>query len=91
MYDVGIRPSYDRSVSSIFVQSSGVGSAEQGPAVGAEGVTRARVISVQFSRRREVVHGGAASVLVDVGQDHRCARLGEGTRRGEPRAAAASP
>ena len=32
--------------------------------MGAEGVTRVRVISVRCSRRREVVHGGAGSLLL---------------------------
>jgi hypothetical protein len=65
--------------------SSGVVLRRAGPLRRAlKGVTRVRVISVRCSRRREVVHAGAESVLVDIGQDHRCARLGEGTRRGEP-------
>jgi hypothetical protein len=65
--------------------SSGVVLRRAGPLRRAlKGVTRVRVISVRCSRRREVVHAGAESILVDIGQDHRCARLGEGTRRGEP-------
>jgi hypothetical protein len=48
MYDVGIRPSYDRSVSSIFTLPPDGAPPSRAPAVGADGVTRVRVISVLF-------------------------------------------
>jgi hypothetical protein len=40
MYDVGVRPSYGRSVSSIFALRPEWCSAEERPPIGADGVTR---------------------------------------------------
>jgi hypothetical protein len=54
MYDVGVRPSYDRSASSIFALRPEWCSAEQGRAVGAEGAMRVRVFSERCSRRPRV-------------------------------------